>query len=168
MGSRSNTAVEELKYFFFFGSHVVIGFDLGYPRRRPICGVKIQHSDRRAQTFFLWFPFACNYFESGSLSNNVLFNLYSISIYYIHTFTVFYYDIYFYTYTYTFTLLLLILLSICIHTHSSRHRRAWARATSTFGGRGVRLERWEGGWRIRLGNFFRQDFPLLVLLIGCH
>ena len=69
------------------------------------------------------------YFESGSLSNNVLFNLYSISIYYIHTVTVFYYDIYFYTYTYTFTLLLLILLSICIQgTHTAPGIGALGRA----------------------------------------
>jgi len=32
----------------------------------------------------------------------------------------------------------------------------------TFRGRGVRLGRWEGGWRIRLGKFSCQDLPLLV------
>jgi len=33
-----------------------------------------------------------------------------------------------------------------------------------FRGRGVRLERWEGGWGIRLGKFSCQDLLALVYL----
>ena len=36
-----------------------------------------------------------------------------------------------------------------------------------FRGRGMRLGRWEGGWRIRLGKFSCQDLLALVYLQAC-